>query len=63
MNFIETYFHVSPDKGDGSIEALIVVALFMLIVTLAMRVGTGHSPKKEIARSVTRVTAGVSEPS
>jgi hypothetical protein len=39
LNFIEHYFHFSPDKGDGSIEALIVVALFMLIVTLALRVG------------------------
>jgi len=47
LNFIETYFHVSPDKGDGSIEALIVVALFTLIVTLALRVGVGHGRKRQ----------------
>ena len=46
MNFIEAYFGVSPDKGDGSIEALIVVALFTLIVTLAFRAGIGHGRKR-----------------
>jgi len=37
LNFIEEYFGVSPDKGDGSIETLIAVVLFMLVVTLAVR--------------------------
>ena len=39
LNFIETYFGVSPDNGDGSIETFIVIVLFMLVVTLTLRVG------------------------
>jgi hypothetical protein len=39
LNFIEAYFGVSPDKGNGSIETFIVVVLFMLVVSLALRVG------------------------
>jgi hypothetical protein len=39
VHFIERYFGISPSDGDRSIEALILVVLFMLIATLALRVG------------------------
>jgi hypothetical protein len=34
MNFIEQYFGVSPDNGDGSIEAVILVVSVMLFTSL-----------------------------
>ena len=48
LNFIEGYFGVSPDKGDGSIETLIVVVLFMLVVTLALRVGKSKKDRPRV---------------
>jgi len=39
LDFIERYFGVSPDNGNGSLEALLVVVLFILIAAVAVRVG------------------------
>jgi hypothetical protein len=39
VDFFERYLGISPDHGDGSLEALFVVVLFMMIVVLALRVG------------------------
>ena len=39
MDFIERHLGFSPDGGDGSIEAVLVVMLFMIIVWIALRVG------------------------
>ena len=40
LDFIERYFGVSPDNGNGSLEALLVVVLFILIAAVAVRLGT-----------------------
>jgi hypothetical protein len=37
MDFIEQWFGLSPDGGDGSLEALYLVALFALIAALVFR--------------------------
>jgi len=39
LDFIERYFGVSPDNGNGSLEALLVVVLFILIAAVAVRIG------------------------
>ena len=36
LDFIERYFGASPDNGNGSIEAAIVVMAFMTIAALAL---------------------------
>jgi hypothetical protein len=40
MNFIEHYLDFSPDRGDGSMEILVLVALVMIVVAVAMRLTT-----------------------
>jgi hypothetical protein len=35
MDFIERWFGLSPDGGDGSLEALYLVALVALIAVIA----------------------------
>ena len=42
LDFIERYFGVSPDNGNGSLEALLVVVLFILIAAVAVRSGTAR---------------------
>jgi len=46
LDFIERYFGVSPDNGDGSIESLSVVALIILLVVFVLRVGIAKRPGK-----------------
>ena len=41
--FIERYFGVSPDNGDGSIEALSVLVVCILIVAFALRIRTAKT--------------------
>ena len=36
MDFIERYFGVSPDGGDGSLEILFAVLLLMIFVAVWM---------------------------
>jgi len=36
MDFVERYFGFSPDHGDGSFEAIILIALVTLISGLAL---------------------------
>jgi hypothetical protein len=40
LDLIEQYFGASPDNGDGSIEALSVLVVCILIVALALRIRT-----------------------
>jgi hypothetical protein len=51
LDIIEQYFGVSPDNGDGSIEALSVLVVCIMIVALALRIlfaraggREGHKP-------------------
>jgi hypothetical protein len=39
MDFIERIFHVSPDGGNGSLEALYVVVIGVWVVGLGWRRG------------------------
>lgn len=37
MDFIEQWFGVSPDGGDGSLEVLWIVAIVVAVVAFAFR--------------------------
>jgi hypothetical protein len=37
MDFIERIFHLSPDHGDGSFEAMLVFALLFLVALALLR--------------------------
>ena len=37
MDFIESWFGLSPDNGDGSLEALWIGALVVAVLVLAFR--------------------------
>lgn len=37
MDWIEQLLGISPDHGDGSLEALITVALFLVLAVIAWR--------------------------
>lgn len=45
MDFIERWFHVSPDGGNGSLEVLylVVVAAIMLLVLFRHRLGDAYA--------------------
>jgi uncharacterized membrane protein len=43
LDVIEQYFGVSPDNGDGSIEALSVMVVCIMIVALALRIRTAKT--------------------
>jgi hypothetical protein len=37
MDFIERWFGVSPDDGDGSLEVLWIVAIVVVVLAVAFR--------------------------
>jgi hypothetical protein len=37
MDFIERLFGISPDGGDGSIEALILLAITLIVMLVGWR--------------------------
>ena len=37
MDFIERWFHVSPDGGNGSLEVLYIVAILAVIAMVLFR--------------------------
>ncbi len=37
MDFIERWFGISPDGGDGSLEILYVVALVVVVAAITFR--------------------------
>ena len=37
MDFIEQWFGVSPDGGDGSLEVLYIVALVVVVAAVVFR--------------------------
>ena len=47
MRFIEEWFGIWPDNGDGSLEMLILVALVGLAVLIGMLLPIGGKPKGE----------------
>ncbi|HXT38361.1 MAG TPA: hypothetical protein VN837_22515 [Chloroflexota bacterium] len=42
MDFIERWFHVSPDGGNGSLEVLYVVAILAVIAMVLCRRHLGN---------------------
>jgi hypothetical protein len=46
MDFIEKYLGFSPDHGDGSLEAIILVALVTIAAGLAMHYFREHDVGK-----------------
>jgi hypothetical protein len=51
VHFFERYFSISLGREDGSIEALILVVLFMLIAILALRAGKTLDERKRESRN------------
>jgi uncharacterized membrane protein len=43
LDFIEQHFGVSPDDGNGLIEALAVLVVCIMIVALALRMRTAKT--------------------
>ena len=37
MDFIERWFGISPDGGDGSLEALYIIALVAVVAAITFR--------------------------
>jgi len=37
MDFIEKWFGISPDGGDGSLEALYIAVVILVVVALVIR--------------------------
>jgi len=47
MNFIEGYFGISPDGGDGSLEIMLLVLLFLTVLAIALHLPRiGNSKKR-----------------
>ena len=53
MDFIEQWFGVSPDGGDGSLEALYLVALGVTVAAVVLR--------KRISRAISRSRSGAAK--
>ena len=47
MRFIEEWFGIWPDNGDGSLEILSLVALVGLAVLIGMLLPISGKPKEE----------------
>jgi hypothetical protein len=37
MDFIERWFHISPDGGNGTLEAFYIIAVFVVIIVALVR--------------------------
>jgi len=48
MDFIERYLGFSPDHGDGSFEAMLLIALVVVITGLAL--GYFHNAKRDVRK-------------
>ena len=42
MDLVERIFGVSPDNGDGSFEAMIFIAIFVVILVWGLKRYKGH---------------------
>ena len=47
MDFIERYFGIAPDGGDGSMEIMALVLLVLLGVLIGLLLPMAHAPKKD----------------
>ena len=44
MDFIERHLRFSPDDGDGSMEAMFLTVLVMIITVVAFRIASKTAP-------------------
>jgi hypothetical protein len=51
MDFIERWFGFAPDHGDGSLEAIILIALVTIISGLALGFFRQHHVPKSTNRN------------
>jgi hypothetical protein len=51
MDFIERWFGFAPDHGDGSLEAIILIALVTIISGLALGFFRQHNVPKSTNRN------------
>lgn len=52
MEFIESWFHVAPDTGDGTLEfALMVIPLLALVILLVRGVRARRLKRAEVAET------------
>ena len=58
MEFIERWFGFSPDHGDGSFEAMILIALVIIISGVALGFFRKYDVRKWINRTDLRGLAG-----
>jgi hypothetical protein len=54
MDFIEQWFHVSPDGGNGSLEVLYIVAIVAVILMILFRRRVGDLIGRYARRPGTR---------
>ena len=47
MNFIERYFGISPDDGDGSLEIMVLVLGVALAMLIGMLLPIGEKSRDE----------------
>ena len=45
MQFVENYFGISPDDGDGSLEIMLLVLLVLLVRPIGMHLPMGGKAK------------------
>ena len=46
MDFFEQWLHIDPDHGNGSLEALVIVALIAVVLIVLFRVQLGGLVRK-----------------
>jgi hypothetical protein len=48
MNFIEKYFRISPDGGDGSMEIMAVVLIVVLGAPIGLLFPNARKPEDDV---------------
>jgi len=54
MDFIERWFGISPDGGDGSLEILFIVLVGMIIVAIWMHLPTARKIRGDVSKKKKR---------
>ena len=50
MNFIESYFGIAPDTGDGSLEIMLLVLLVVIGAAIGMHLPLGRKTKHDLRK-------------
>ena len=54
MDFIERWFGISPDGGDGSLEILFIVLVGMIIVAIWMHLPISRKIRGDVSKKKKR---------